>query len=39
LAAHYLGGRFELAEAAILQLETHELANRTANQAIRSRLF
>ena len=35
LATHYLGGRFELAEAAILKLETHEkrteLANHSAN--------
>lgn len=35
LAAHYLGGRFELADAAILKLESHEgrteVANRAAN--------
>ena len=40
LQAHYLGGKFELAEQAMTKLEKHvsgtEVANRTANHANRS---
>lgn len=36
LQAHYLGGKFELAEQAMAKLERHGIANQTANRSERS---